>query len=421
MTTQRTARRFRPLRATAVVLAASGALVGGTFTTAAVAGTAPDTGAVRSAPAAPLAPGVDYRDFTITASAGTVHGHLVSVDLHDPHIAVDLLHGASVTDRQPVSALADAQGAVAGVNADFFNIDESQHPGVPATGSSNGPAIAAGHELKAAVPNGQRFGPALPSGTSTKDVIGVGADRRARLDTLTLEGAALTQDGTLPLAGLNQYALPVGGVGAYTSDWGTVSRARAACGTDTQRGAPCTTDTYEVTVRHDHVVARSDTPGTGAVAPGSVVLLGREAGADALRALPDGAYVHVAHHLAGTGRTPLRFAVGGFPVLRDGSPLPGLDTVTAATRTAAGLGDGGRRLYLLALDGTAETSAGLTISELAAVLQDFGATDGINLDGGGSTTLVTRDPGADRVTVRNHPGGGAERPVPNGVGVFTRP
>lgn len=414
-------RRFRHLRATAAVLAASGALVGGTLTTAAFADTTPDGGTVRSAPAAPLAPGVDYRDFTVTASAGTVHGHLVSVDLRDPHAAVDLLHGASVTDRQPVSALADAQGAVAGVNADFFNITETQHPGVAATGSSNGPAIAAGRQLKAAVPDGQRFGPALPTGTSTRDVIGVGSDGRARLDTLTLKGAALTQDGTLPLTGLNQYALPVGGVGAYTSDWGTVSRARAACGTDTQRGAPCTTDTHEVTVRHGRIIARSDAPGSGAVAPGSVVLLGREAGADALRALPDGAHVTVVRHLDGTGRTPLRFAVGGFPVLRDGSPLPGLDTVTAATRTAAGFGDGGHRMYLLALDGTAETSAGLTISELAALLQDFGATDGVNLDGGGSTTLVTRDPGADRVTVRNHPGGGAERPVPNGIGVFTRP
>jgi hypothetical protein len=48
----------------------------------------------------------------------------------------------------------------------------------------------------------------------------------------------------------------------------------------------------------------------------------------------------------------------------------------------------------------------------------MGADDAVNLDGGGSTTLVARDPGAAAVTVRNHPSGGAERPVANAIGVF---
>jgi hypothetical protein len=33
--------------------------------------------------------------------------------------------------------------------------------------------------------------------------------------------------------------------------------------------------------------------------------------------------------------------------------------------------------------------------------------------------MVTRDTDDPAVTVRNHPSGGAERPVPNGVGVFS--
>ncbi|MFI6349973.1 phosphodiester glycosidase family protein [Streptomyces sp. NPDC050560] len=366
-----------------------------------------------------LAPGVGYRDVSLTASQGRVNGHLVTVDLRNPRVSVDLLHGTSVTDRQPVSALADGQGAVAGVNGDFFNIDET-HPGIEPTGSSDGPEIAAGRQLKAAVPDGQRFGPALPVGTGTRDVIGVGVDRRARLDTLTLKGAALTTRGVLPLGGLNQYAVPQNGVGAYTSDWGTVSRARAACGSDTVRADPCTPDAYEVAVRGGRVVSGSARLGSGAIARGTTVLVGRERGADALRRLRPGTPVHLSYRLAARHPVPLRFAVGGFPVLRGGAPLPGLDDATAATRTAAGLGDHGRRLYLFALDGAAEDSAGLTVAELARVMRDFGADDAVNLDGGGSTTLVTRAPGAGHVTVRNHPGGIAERPVPNGIGVFAR-
>lgn len=45
----------------------------------------------------------------------------------------------------------------------------------------------------------------------------------------------------------------------------------------------------------------------------------------------------------------------------------------------------------------------------------------MNLDGGGSTTLVARDPGASSVTVRNTPTDGTgERLVANGIGIFSK-
>jgi hypothetical protein len=325
-----------------------------------------------------------------------------------------------VAARAPVSQLADAQGAVAGVNGDFFNITETQHPGVEATGASVGPAIASGHVLKAAVPDGQRFGPALPPGTSTRDVLGMGVDRRLRLDSLTPAGTVRAWSGRLPLGGLNQYALPVGSIGAYTSDWGGASRLRATCGTDTDRAAPCSTDTYEVTLRQGRVAAAADTPGSGAVPAGTTVLVGREEGARQLRKLALGERVRVRQRLvAATSRVPYRFAVGGYPVLRDGVPLSGLDATTSAVRTAVGVANGGRRLLLLAVDGAPEYRSGLTIAEVADTLRELGAVDGFSLDGGGSSTLVARAPGAASVTVRNHPTGGAERPVPNGIGVFS--
>ncbi|MDG4863745.1 phosphodiester glycosidase family protein, partial [Streptomyces sp. T-3] len=109
--------------------------------------------------------------------------------------------------------------------------------------------------------------PALPPGTTTRDVFGVGIDRRARLDSLALAGSVRTEEGRLPLGGLNQYALPVGSVGAFNSDWGSVSRLRATCGTDTNRAAPCSTDTYEVTVLDGRVVDAAETPGAGPIGP----------------------------------------------------------------------------------------------------------------------------------------------------------
>ncbi|WP_414930970.1 phosphodiester glycosidase family protein [Streptomyces sp. Je 1-369] len=400
-------------------------LAGAALTGAAPAGAA--SGGVAHA-SGPVAPGVEYRYFDVAGSHGAARVHVLDVDLRDPRTSVGLLYPGKVAARAPVSALADGAGAVGGINGDFFNISETQHPGVEATGAPVGPAIAAGHALKGAVPNGQRFGPAMPPGVTTEAVLGVGYDRRARLDSLALDGHLRTRDARLPLGGLNQYALPVGSVGAFTSDWGSVSRVRATCGTDTSRGAPCSTDTHEVTVRGGRVVASADTPGTGPIARGTTVLVGREAGAQELRKLSAGDWVHVKHRLvAAESRMPLRFALGGYPVLRGGEPLPGLDGTASAVRTAAGIADGGRRLLLLSLDGSPEFRTGLTIAEMARTLQELGARDGFSLDGGGSSTLVSatstlvaRLPGAEAVTVRNNPSGGIERPVPNGIGVFSR-
>ncbi|MFJ2511103.1 phosphodiester glycosidase family protein [Streptomyces griseoviridis] len=391
---------------TALVLLAGAALVG-----------AAPAGAVGRGVA--LARGVTYREYEVRGAKGVVRVHLLSVDLRAPSVRTDLLYPGAVAARATVSGMADARGAVGGVNGDFFDISEAQHPGVEATGASVGPAVAGGRVLKSAVPDGQRFGPAMPPGASTRDVFGVGVDRRARLDRLRLVGVVRTPGGRLPLGGLNQYALPVGAIGAYTADWGGASRVRATCGTDTDRAAGCSADTFEVTVRGGRVVARSQRPGGGAVAAGTTVLVGREDGARRLRALAEGERVRVTHRLVAAGSAvPYRFVVGGYPVLRGGRQVAGLDDRTAAVRTAVGSADGGRRLLLFALDGAPAYRVGLTIAEVASALRAAGAVDGFSLDGGGSTTLVARAPGAASVTVRNHPTDAPERAVANGIGVF---
>jgi hypothetical protein len=95
----------------------------------------------------------------------------------------------------------------------------------------------------------------------------------------------------------------------------------------------------------------------------------------------------------------IRNAVGGFfVVLRDGAPAERLlaraDTEAPRhPRSAAGLSADGRTLYLLAVDGRRPGSVGTTEGELALLLGQLGAADGLNFDGGGSTALVLRYPG----------------------------
>jgi len=59
-------------------------------------------------------------------------------------------------------------------------------------------------------------------------------------------------------------------------------------------------------------------------------------------------------------------------------------------RTAVGVRADGR-ILLVAVDGRQpELSVGMTIAELASLLRELGAVEAVNMDGGGSTTMVIR-------------------------------
>jgi hypothetical protein len=122
-------------------------------------------------------------------------------------------------------------------------------------------------------------------------------------------------------------------------------------------------------------------------------------------------------------------AVGGFQiVLKGGSvpeKMPDYNKGPLHPRTGAGISADGRFLYLLVIDGRQEQwSLGASIQEVGAWLKGLGAADGINLDGGGTTTMVVE--GADgKAKVLNRPIAGnppgTERVAASHLGVFARP
>ena len=98
-------------------------------------------------------------------------------------------------------------------------------------------------------------------------------------------------------------------------------------------------------------------------------------------------------------------AVGGFDiVLREGRDVAPKAVVPAIhPRTAVGVSADGRWMWLLVVDGRQfNYSLGATLHDLADWLKAFGASEGINLDGGGTSALVLR--GADgRAELVNRP------------------
>lgn len=116
-------------------------------------------------------------------------------------------------------------------------------------------------------------------------------------------------------------------------------------------------------------------------------------------------------------------AVAGVPLLiRDGKiditwkeEKASKDFVeTRHPRTAvANLKDG--KFLMLTADGRSEASAGIDLYDLADFLLELGAVDALNLDGGGSTTMVLDD------KVVNHPSDkGGERKIGDALIVTLR-
>lgn len=134
---------------------------------------------------------------------------------------------------------------------------------------------------------------------------------------------------------------------------------------------------------------------------------------------------------AAVGRPPfpladIREAVAGFEIiLKDGKNVA-RDTALHP-RTGAGVSADGFTLYLMAVDGRQRGhSEGCTTLELADALRAAGATNAINLDGGGTTTMVLAAPdGSESPEFLNRPihGGvpGRERPSGSHLGVRALP
>jgi hypothetical protein len=117
-------------------------------------------------------------------------------------------------------------------------------------------------------------------------------------------------------------------------------------------------------------------------------------------------------------------AISGFSmIVKDGKPLPGLDE-ELHPRTALALDKPGRQLIIIVVDGRQSGySQGATLSELAEIVLAHGGYDAMNMDGGGSSTLVTQGENGQPMLLNSpiHKGiPGKERPVSNHLGIYAQ-
>jgi hypothetical protein len=349
----------------------------------------------------PLGPGVELTHEKYLAASGWVDRQVLTADLTNPAVTTDLLHAEKVAQGSALTKQANAAGAVAGVNGDFFDIGNS--------GASLGFEIAGGALRKSGTRN---------NGQS----IGVTQGGVGRLMNLALAAKAVFGGADHPIAGYNKVGVDTNTIGAYTSEWGAYDR-QANLG-----GNPPVANVAEVWVADGKVVKAATAPGAGkgTLPEGTTALVGREAAATTLRTLGVGDAVELTYGVNPEMEDRYRFAVGtDAQLVRGGEPVPdaeanaGASGASIAPRTAIGFKDGGKTMILLTVDGPGGTGkGGSTLPQVARMMDDLGAETAVNLDGGGSTTMVGRALGAFDATVRNVPSDGNERSDPNGVGVF---
>ena len=342
-----------------------------------------------------MAPGVTY-DYAWSPT-GPWAIHLLRVDRDSCWHIEAVKAGNAASGREPawslLRGLADHERVIGGVNADFFSFTP---PGVP-TGAN----VQEGRVI---------------TGPGERPVIAEDSSATLWIGHLAASGRLVTRGDTIPIAGWNRD--DAHGLACLDRAWGATT---AASDTASSR--------VEIVVAGSPLrVVAIDTLPAGVSVPvdGGVLLASRATDAtvrDALLALRPGDPVEIERSLS---RPHLRTVVGGWPVIvRDSAVTRAADSAGAGfapirhPRTAVGLAHGGRELLLVVVDGRQKPySDGMTLRELAELFRSLGATEALNLDGGGSSTFALADPSArNGLRIMNRPSDKVERAVGNALAV----
>ncbi|MCI0513628.1 phosphodiester glycosidase family protein [candidate division KSB1 bacterium] len=322
-----------------------------------------------------ITPGIIHRHIRDETQPWSIH--VLEIDLTLPGVDItamkarDQLQGNEKTSEQAQRFQRDGVRVIAAINADFYGLN-----GIPISTQ-----VLDGVPLKS---------------PSEHVVFGMTYQRQLFIERLTLDAKISFKNGaTLPIDGINRARLSDEMI-FYNAFWG------AQTGTNLW-GSEVTLQFLEPFVVGDTiqclVTHKIREQGNQLIPPknGGVIsahgrnerLLYRWAGLQEPAAL----WMQFAPL-----NTPLKVVVGGMPrLIRDGNlsielqaeGIPASFATTRHPRTAIGYHQSGQRLFLVTVDGRQPAhSVGMTLDELARFLLSLGCYQALNLDGGGSTTMV---------------------------------
>lgn len=325
-----------------------------------------------------VAPGVIFREIMRGRAAGPVKAYVLEVDFKAGNALRPVLSNDSVAGLETLSEMADRTGSLAMVNGPYF------------------------------MRSGEIIGLMKIDRTivSTPDIartsLGVLPDGKIFFDTAVYSGYVELPDGSkVPIDGVNRSRGESELIlyNPYYAYW-TLTAGEG----------------IELTVRGDRVteVSKANT----VIPDGAVVLSASGRAAWQMAGLKPGSRVKIVQNMGAQWERAVQ-AIGAGPCLvKDGQVFVSAQSEEfggdvaggRAPRTAVGVMEDGRALFLVA-DGRRRDSVGLSLLELAKFMQDMGAVDAMNLDGGGSSEMIVEG------QIVNQPSDGRERRIGAGIAV----
>ena len=352
---------------------------------------------------ATIGPGTTQTSLWLHSASSQLRVFYCTVDMTNPYVK---LHGVVAKDKlagnETISGMAkrkDKPGEryFAGINADFFATKGSTGRGVSMVGSPVGSTVVKDVIFRAR------------NGASTYKQFIVDQQGNVYVDPFTFGGKVKKADGTsATLGGINAPEnnnkitifndLYYGSTNLKDNDYEVA--AVLAEGQTFKTAGSCKMV----------VTAAPSNAGDMTIEAGHYVLHGKGTASEFIASLKQGDTITVSPTWTANGVkvNPTEVVSGNPKILGGGEVLDSEadrgDASSLHPRSAIGYGDGGNKVYFMVVDGRSAISAGVRTSVLGAIMKYAGATDAMNVDGGGSSCLYTSALG-----VRNKPSDGNER------------
>jgi exopolysaccharide biosynthesis protein len=348
--------------------------------------------------------GVTLENIVRFTTNGWLNINVLRVDLSNPYIKVDTLtNPESIGKLASTKSLAELKGAVAAVNGSFFTPDGSSlgHPGGTIVQSS---------DLLCASSDYNKYSDSMAS-------FAISNLNEAFLNYWKTDISLTAPNGTsIPVA---QYNKPNGSkytnFSIFDKKWGPTSIGVSA-------EMP---DIVQMVVEQDKVTQILVSQPAVQIPQNGYVVVTRDSGGKTLLAgFKPGDAVGL-NIVTNPEWKNVKMSVTGSSILIKDGKIPesfsfnASDISKNSPKTAIGSSNDGKQLIFVTVDGRQNSSIGLSQTEMAQFMLGIGAYNALNMDGGGSTTMVARQTGKTAVEVMNSPSDGLARKVATAIGIIS--
>ena len=331
--------------------------------------------------------GVVYKYILKYLGEGYSKLHVLECDLNDPGVSVGIMtasKGSSYLEN--TKKMAENNGALAAVNGDFFN-----------TGSDRTNMLGVVYQQGEMV------------STPSKDVwatFAITETGKVLMDYFGFQGEIISPQGyRTELYQMNKKAVTGGSINVFTRKWGST--------------VYCDDNMEELLIKDGKVTGKVKQKGDISFGDNDTILLVNYTVNGFLNNFNEGDEVKFEYSLTGTNEKILEATGGNTILVADGKKAKFNHNATGfAQRTAIGVDSSGKKLYIAVCEGRQTNFKGMTQDQMAEAMIELGCVRAINLDGGGSSTMVTKNNNNGNVDVKNNVS--SLRAVSTSVGVFNK-